>query len=249
MYSMVMLAALTSGSAAPDWGHRGCHGGWGGCYSGCYGGCYGGWGGCYGGGYGGCWCSGYGCYQGGSWGCAGGCARIASAWAGCYDCTGWNCGGAYGGWSCYSTTSYQCHGCYGGWTCVGGYQVSPYHQTPVYPPARAPAAGGKEELIPPPVKDKKDGEQVSSRGRLVVQLPADAKLYIDNQPMKTQADRRIFNTPPLLPGQTYYYDLRAEVVRDGRARSETQRVLIRAGQETSAAFPNLGATVTATAQR
>src|SRR5205814_2088205 len=67
MYGVVLMAALASGSSAPDWGHR-CHGcsGYVGC-SGCYGGygshgCHGSWHagygyGCQGGG---------GCY--GSWG-------------------------------------------------------------------------------------------------------------------------------------------------------------------------------------
>ncbi len=59
MYSMVLMAALTTGTDMPDWGRRGgccgCYGGWG------WGGCYG----CYGGyGWGGC----YGCYGGYGWG-------------------------------------------------------------------------------------------------------------------------------------------------------------------------------------
>ena len=47
MYSVVLMAALTTGTDMPDCGRRGgccgCYGGWGGCYGGC-GGCYGGWG-------------------------------------------------------------------------------------------------------------------------------------------------------------------------------------------------------------
>jgi uncharacterized protein (TIGR03000 family) len=58
MYSMVLMAALASGTDMPDChrGRGGCSGGggYGGCYGGGYGGCYGGGygGGCYGGGYG-----------------------------------------------------------------------------------------------------------------------------------------------------------------------------------------------------
>jgi uncharacterized protein (TIGR03000 family) len=80
MYSMVLMAALTTGTGVPDFGRHGCHGCWGGCY-GCWGGCHGGWGGCYG-----CW---GGCY-GGWGGCYGG-----------YGCGGWGCygwGGGWGGW-------------------------------------------------------------------------------------------------------------------------------------------------------
>lgn len=86
MYSMVLLAALTTATDTPDFGRRGgccgCHGGWGGwggCY-GCYGGCYGcyGWGG-WGGGWGG-WGGGYGGWGGwGGWGYA--YAPVASSYA------------------------------------------------------------------------------------------------------------------------------------------------------------------------
>lgn len=70
MYSMVLMAALTTATDMPDFGRRG---GCCGCYGG-YGG--GGWGGCYGG------------YGWGGWG--GGCG----GWGGGYG--GW--GGGYGGW-------------------------------------------------------------------------------------------------------------------------------------------------------
>jgi uncharacterized protein (TIGR03000 family) len=76
----------------------------------------------------------------------------------------------------------------------------------------------------------------SRRAKLIVQLPEDAKLYIDNRPMKTTSARRVFNTPALDKGQVYYYILRVEVVRNGKKKTETKRVLVRAGQETKAAF-------------
>jgi len=53
MYSVVLLAALNTSLATPDFGRRGGGGGCCGCHGGCYGGCYGG--GCYGGGWGGCY--------------------------------------------------------------------------------------------------------------------------------------------------------------------------------------------------
>jgi uncharacterized protein (TIGR03000 family) len=74
MYTMVLMAALTTGTDLPDWGRRGgCCGCWGGGWGGCYGcyGCYGG----YGWGWGGCW---GGCYGG---------------WGG-----GWAGRGGWGGW-------------------------------------------------------------------------------------------------------------------------------------------------------
>lgn len=81
MYSMVLMAALTTGTDMPDWGRRGgCCGCWGGGWGGCYG-CYGGygWGGCYGG---------YG-WGGRGWGGGG--------WGGGWGGGGWG-GGGWGGW-------------------------------------------------------------------------------------------------------------------------------------------------------
>lgn len=240
MYSVVLMAALTSGTATPDFGHRsrGCSG----CYSSCYGGCYrGGYGGGYGGfsscySYGcwGCWGGGYGSGYGGGYGCYGG-------GYGCYG-GGWGCSG-YGGYGCYASSVWSCAGCYGGWSCYG----MPYANVPTVPGVPlAPGTGNTvPERVPAPGKDG----STSTRGRLVVELPEDAKLFIDDQQMKTQSGRRVFQTPPLDRTQTYYYVLRAEVTRDGRTLDETVRVLIRPGQEAYATFPTLAPAVTTTASR
>jgi uncharacterized protein (TIGR03000 family) len=220
MYSVVLMAALTTGGGAADFCHHGAHGYSGisctcnGCYggsyygapygpgfiagSGCWG-CYGGYGGGYGGCCGGCW----GCY-GGSWGYGGGAID-------------YNCFGCHG-----------CYGCYGGFSCTGFDPYGPNAATP--------------EVIPAPKPDEKKGGTSSvapDRAKVIVQLPAGAKLYVDNQPIKTSADNQAFNTPQLQPGQTYYYEVRAEAVRDGKTVVESKRVLVRAGQEVSVAFPKL----------
>jgi uncharacterized protein (TIGR03000 family) len=67
-------------------------------------------------------------------------------------------------------------------------------------------------------------------------LPADAKLYVDDRLMQTTSERRAFNSPRLEAGQTYYYILRAEVVRDGQTLSDTKRVLVHAGEVVQASF-------------
>jgi uncharacterized protein (TIGR03000 family) len=103
------------------------------------------------------------------------------------------------------------------------------------PPAGAP--GAAPEAAPPPAKggDKKD--QVSAtRAKLIVEVPADAKLYIDDQLMKTPSTRRVYSTPDLEKGQAYYYMVRVEVVRDGQVQTETKRVILRAGDEARADF-------------
>lgn len=217
MYSVVLLAALTTGGSAPDgWCHHGIHG-----YSGisctctgCYGGSY------YGAPYGPGWISGSGCYGGsccgGGWGCYGASWGYGGGWGGAID---YNCFGCHG-----------CYGCYGGFGCTG---FNPYGQNAMPP-----------ETIPAPKPDeKKAGGSSSSvapdRAKVIVQLPAGAKLFVDDQPIKTSADSQAFNTPRLERGQTYFYEVRAEVIRDGKTAVESKRVLVRAGQEVSVTFPKL----------
>jgi uncharacterized protein (TIGR03000 family) len=226
MYSVVLMAALTTGGVAPD-----CHR----C-----GGCCG----CYGGGYGygsGCW----GCY-GGCYGCFGGCGGCWGGWGGCYGC--W---GGYSSWGCMGCMG--CMGCYGGGYGVGGYGVGGFgvgggvYGTPSYPGMIGP--GGTTtpmgEGLGNPTENKKDGKSgkngtmLPNRAKLVVELPANAKLFIDDMPMKTTSTVRSFNTPSLELGQAYYYMVRVEAVRAGKPVSETRRVIIHAGETARADFKDL----------
>jgi uncharacterized protein (TIGR03000 family) len=224
MYSVVLMAALATAADTPNWhGRGGCHGCYGGGYSGCYGGCYGGgYGGCYGGGgYGGCYGGGGygGCYGGGYTGCSGG--------------------------------AYNCHGCYGCYGCYGctGYSPGTSYAPTVRPAAPAAQPAAQPESVPAP-KPAEDKEAAAARAaKLIVELPADAQLYVDDQLMKATSAQRTFNTPALEAGQTYYYILRAEVIRDGKPQSETKRVLVRAGEVSRAAFPRLESITTVRAER
>ena len=70
---------------------------------------------------------------------------------------------------------------------------------------------------------KVDGKAASSGGdkaKLIIDVPQDARLYIDGQLVKTTSSKPVFTTPILANGQSYYYDVRAEIVRDGKIYSE-----------------------------
>jgi uncharacterized protein (TIGR03000 family) len=75
---------------------------------------------------------------------------------------------------------------------------------------------------------------------IVVNVPADAKVFIDGKQMKSKSARRVFQSPMLEEGGTYFYDIRAEVVRDGKTISENRRVILRPGQRIAANFDNIG---------
>jgi uncharacterized protein (TIGR03000 family) len=76
------------------------------------------------------------------------------------------------------------------------------------------------------------GEQVKKAASLVVTLPADARLFVDNVecPIKSLAVRS-FNTRPLDVNQLYFYTIRIDMVRDGRTVSDSRHVTVVPGQE------------------
>jgi uncharacterized protein (TIGR03000 family) len=252
MYSVVLLMAM---SGAPDtpaglFKNRGgcdggCHGYAASCNggAGCYGGgsygssCHGGGGGCHGGrgglfgkhrGGGGCH-GGGGCYGGGCYG-GGGCTGYVASGCGCgpvmTGCYG-GMGGCYGGMGGYG-------GCYGG---TGGYSVPMAPGGTGTAPAtmpKPPTTGGGT----PPVAG--GGLPVAfsvAPATLVVTLPEDANLKIDGTATKATSGVRQFTTPALVRGQSYFYTLTAEIVRDGKTYAATQTVTVSAGQTSQVQLP------------
>lgn len=70
------------------------------------------------------------------------------------------------------------------------------------------------------------------RAKVVTNLPEDAKLYVDGE----RVGFHTFHTPPLQPGQRYFYTLRAEAKRNGEMVSETRQVIVEAGRTSQVAF-------------
>ena len=188
MYGALLLAALTTGSATPNW-------------HGCDGDCYGRFGGCFDDGYGG--------YGGG--------------YSDGDD--GYGYGGGYS-WG-YGDVSQPGTVVPGGYGVTGGTVV--------------PGTGTNGKALRKPKLNKNDDEETMglTRATLVVELPANATLFIDNMPVKATAGVQTFNTPALEPGQAYFYLVRVERRRDGQPASETRRIIVRAGQVSRADFNNV----------
>jgi uncharacterized protein (TIGR03000 family) len=83
-------------------------------------------------------------------------------------------------------------------------------------------------------------EDTQVQAKITLVVPADAKVYVDGQPTQLQSERRVFTTPPLQTGKTYYYDFQVEVTRNGRVIRETQQVVIQPGRTQEVSFANLG---------
>jgi uncharacterized protein (TIGR03000 family) len=231
MYSVVMLLSMTAAPEAPNFGGKlfGGHG----CYSSGHG-CYSSGQGCYSSGQG-CYSSCHGCY-------ASGYAGYPRGHGSCYGGGILNYTGCYGSYGGYPT--YNCHGygIYGGATynwpnptyypgagCYGyGYPI-----VPVYP-----KVDDKKE----PVKDpKKTFLPVSpDQGRVIVQLPNDAKLYANGHLTSLTSGQRDFTTPAIERGRDYQYAMKIEYVRDGKTITDTKLVRVRAGSVSVVDFADQG---------
>ncbi len=144
---------------------------------------------------------------------------------GCTGCYGSYYGyGAAGNYSIYAPPQCAgvfgctgCYGCYGGWSCYG--VALPHHGYWNECPPGTP----EPDRTNPKVEETPLPKELKSK--VSIDVPAGAKVYVDGQLMRQ--DQRTFNTPGLVAGETYYYDLRVEIERAGEIISETQRILLR----------------------
>lgn len=99
-------------------------------------------------------------------------------------------------------------------------------------PANAPAPKQEKSSLP-------------NQARILVQLPADAKLYVDDQLSNQSATPRTLVTPVLQNGRDYTYTLRVEAVRNGQTVVATKDVVFRAGDNKAVEFGDLAGKATA----
>jgi uncharacterized protein (TIGR03000 family) len=143
---------------------------------------------------------------------------------GCHGGRRGGCCGGYAGGGCYGGRAYG--GCTGGGYygggCTGG---APMMGMP-------PAQGRPAEKIPAPKKTT----LAPVPATILVSLPAEAKLTVDGAATQSTTATRYFVSPPLTPGQEYFYELKAQVQRDGKTVERSQRVAVEAGKQTRVAF-------------
>jgi uncharacterized protein (TIGR03000 family) len=253
MYSLVLMTALATGGSAPGgvcfggiayhgWGiFHGSDSGYGICFGSCYGACYG-----YGPGYSSIeganrrYGFGYGPGPGYGAGPGDGPGPARGDGAGPGDGPGpaWGDGAGPGHpFGAYSNCWGGCSGWYPGVGWQYGYNAP---STPIGPmtPA-APAPQPKPEAKPDSEPDGMNGALAPGGARLIVEVPADALVFLDDRPMRTPGAVRSFDTPALEAGRTYYYAVRVQVMRDGKPIVDEKRVLIRAGEVARASFEGM----------
>ncbi len=77
------------------------------------------------------------------------------------------------------------------------------------------------------------GTMAPAPATIIVSLPADARLSIDDAPTTSTSERRVFVSPELNPGRQYHYTLKAEWNRDGKNVVVTKEVAVSAGNQTA----------------
>jgi len=199
---------------------------------------------------GGC-CGGYYYSSGGS---SGGYYRVGHHHRTYYYSSGGCCGGYYSSGGCCGGW-YSSGGCCGSYIvsygssggCCGSYytgntviystpatsviQATP---TPAAGPSPTPAAPAPGAPVPGP--DKGAFFTPSSSGTLVVNVPADAKVYVNDFLTSTTGTVRQYVSRGLEAGRTYSYTIRVETVRDGQTNSETKTVQLSSGRVAEVAF-------------
>ena len=155
-------------------------------------------------------------------------------------CGGGSCGGGYAGGcgmgGCGSYGGCGIGGCgmggFGGYagcqTCGGGYVMG----TGSYAAAPCVTCSGGVCTISP-IGGTAVAQADVNQATLVVNLPEDATLTVDNEPTSSTSGNRVFVTPTLEAGKEYEYTLKAQVVRDGKVRTATAQVTVRPGEVSS----------------
>jgi len=80
------------------------------------------------------------------------------------------------------------------------------------------------------------GPTRSDSGLLTLYVPYDAKVFINGLETRTPGSRRQYVSYGLLPGYRYKYEVRVEIVRDGKILEDTKVVYLTAGSKEALAF-------------
>jgi len=77
---------------------------------------------------------------------------------------------------------------------------------------------------------------VEAPATILVSVPENAKLTIDDAATAATAAQRVFVTPALVPGKSYHYTMKVEYVKEGKPVVITKKVDVTAGNETNVSF-------------
>jgi uncharacterized protein (TIGR03000 family) len=147
-----------------------------------------------------------------------------SSGGGSHGSSGGSHGGSFGG-----LFSHGSHGSSGGGShgsSGGGSHGSSGGSGGGYYTASYSAPGSGYYMVSTPAEAPR-----SAVAYLSLNVPADAKVYLQDQLMTLDGAQRRFVTPELAYGNQHVYTVKVEVVRDGQTITKTTEAQISAGQE------------------
>lgn len=105
----------------------------------------------------------------------------------------------------------------------------------------------KEEFLEPKKSGGADQKEEDGFGwaapttaMVIVNLPADAKVFLNGKETQSTGSKRTYVTPRLQTGKDYSYEVRAELSRDGQTVTESRRVTFQAGSRVNVSFEEMG---------
>src|SRR5262245_55502035 len=78
--------------------------------------------------------------------------------------------------------------------------------------------------------------EVEGRALIVVKLPEEGQLTIDDSTTKQEGEERTFVTPPLEPGKQFTYTLAVTVKRGDKLLTRKREVVVRSARTSSVDF-------------
>jgi len=78
---------------------------------------------------------------------------------------------------------------------------------------------------------------------VVIKASSDVKISVNGQETKRTSASQTFDTPPLVAGKSYAYNVAAEVVREGKTYTTSKRVTVKAGEVSEVDFGDMSAVV------
>jgi len=223
-----IIAFSTPALAQRGGGGRGGHGGGGGAYRG----------------------GGNGGYHGGNGGYHGGNGGYHGGYNGGYYRPGIGIGIGLG--LGYGLGGYGYRGGYGGGYGYGGYSPSyggTYYAPSVtyvepsttYAPAETYVDPGYPQVAGAPADSSRDSlyyapEPVDNTARLRILVPSNAKVWVGGQDTAQSGQEREFGSPPLTPGKSYTYEVKARWMEAGEPVERTRKVKVMANRTTTVDF-------------
>ncbi len=110
----------------------------------------------------------------------------------------------------------------------------PGEAAPFLPPAAAP--GFDFDPLEPARPGTSYVPKPSNSGLISVWVPHDARVIVNGYVTESKGSRRQFVSYGMQPGYSYKYEIKAQVIRDGKIIEDVRTVTLTAGQDTSVAF-------------